>query len=211
MLRLLAIAAPGHDRARPVQSARAERDVLHGHLCRGRADPGQGRCGRAQDLQGRRPQGRRRREPRGAPAHRPAQPVRGAGRLDRPEGVRRPRQRREHERTEREAWRPRSRRPTDTRQHNGLSVAPAKAGKDPIYVVTHVDVIPPQKDNGVAALKQLAERQPQAHQATCSSTSGSRPTGRTISPWSRPGPTAAPSMCMRCRRRPGSSVTSSPP
>ena len=46
--------------------------------------------------------------------------------------------------------------PSDTRQHNGLSVAPAKAGKDPIYVVTHVDVIPPQKDNGVAALQQLA-------------------------------------------------------
>jgi quinol monooxygenase YgiN len=47
--------------------------------------------------------------------------------------------------------------PSDTRQHNGLAVAPPKAGKDPIYVVTHVDVIPPQKDNGVAALKQLAE------------------------------------------------------
>jgi quinol monooxygenase YgiN len=49
--------------------------------------------------------------------------------------------------------------PSDTRQHNALSVAPAKsaAGKDPIFAVTHVDVIPPQKDNGVAAVKQLAE------------------------------------------------------
>jgi quinol monooxygenase YgiN len=47
--------------------------------------------------------------------------------------------------------------PTDTRQHNSLSVAHAKSGKDPILVVTHVDVIPPQKDNGAAALKQLAE------------------------------------------------------
>jgi quinol monooxygenase YgiN len=47
--------------------------------------------------------------------------------------------------------------PNDTRQHNGLAVAPAKSGKDPIYVVTHVDVIPPQRDNGVAAVKQLAE------------------------------------------------------
>jgi quinol monooxygenase YgiN len=48
--------------------------------------------------------------------------------------------------------------PTDTRQHNGLSVASAKSGgKDPIFAVTHVDVIPPQKDNGVAAVKQLAE------------------------------------------------------
>jgi len=46
--------------------------------------------------------------------------------------------------------------PSDTRTHNALAVAPAKAGKDPIYVVTHVDVIPPQKDNGVAALQQLA-------------------------------------------------------
>ena len=47
--------------------------------------------------------------------------------------------------------------PNDTRQHNGLAVAPAKSAKDPIYAVTHVDVIPPQKDNGVAAVKQLAE------------------------------------------------------
>jgi quinol monooxygenase YgiN len=48
--------------------------------------------------------------------------------------------------------------PSDTRQHNGLAVAAAKPGaKDPIFAVTHVDVIPPQKDNGVAAVKQLAE------------------------------------------------------
>src|SRR5207253_3509201 len=47
--------------------------------------------------------------------------------------------------------------PTDTRQHNGLSVAPAKAGKDAIFAVTHVDVIPPEKDNGANALEQLAD------------------------------------------------------
>jgi len=47
--------------------------------------------------------------------------------------------------------------PHDTRQHNGLSVAPAKAGKDAIFVVTHVDVIPPEKDNGANALEQLAD------------------------------------------------------
>ena len=47
--------------------------------------------------------------------------------------------------------------PTDTRQHNGLSVAPAKAGKDAILAVTHVDVIPPEKDNGANALEQLAD------------------------------------------------------
>ena len=47
--------------------------------------------------------------------------------------------------------------PTDTRQHNGLSVSPAKAGKDAIFAVTHVDVIPPEKDNGANALEQLAD------------------------------------------------------
>jgi quinol monooxygenase YgiN len=47
--------------------------------------------------------------------------------------------------------------PTDTRQHNGLSVSPAKTGKDAILVVTHVDVIPPEKDNGANALEQLAD------------------------------------------------------
>lgn len=48
--------------------------------------------------------------------------------------------------------------PNDTRQHSGLAVAPAKAGKDPLYAVTHVDVIPPQKDNGVNAVEQLADQ-----------------------------------------------------
>ena len=47
--------------------------------------------------------------------------------------------------------------PPDTRQHNGLSIAPAKAGKDAILAVTHVDVIPPEKDNGANALEQLAD------------------------------------------------------
>lgn len=52
--------------------------------------------------------------------------------------------------------------PNDTRQHSGLAVSPAKPGKDPIYAVTHVDVIPPQKDNGVNAVEQLAD-QSRAH------------------------------------------------
>ena len=47
--------------------------------------------------------------------------------------------------------------PIDTRQHIALTSAPHKSGKDPIVVVTHVDVIPPQKDNGVEAVKKLAE------------------------------------------------------
>jgi quinol monooxygenase YgiN len=47
--------------------------------------------------------------------------------------------------------------PTDTRMHNALSVSPAKAAKDAIFAVTHVDVIPPEKDNGANALEQLAD------------------------------------------------------
>jgi quinol monooxygenase YgiN len=51
--------------------------------------------------------------------------------------------------------------PVDTRMHMALSgstaVAPDKSAKDAIVAVTHVDVIPPQKDNGIAALKQLAD------------------------------------------------------
>ena len=49
--------------------------------------------------------------------------------------------------------------PNDTRLHSGLSVgtaAAASAGRA-LYVVTHVDVIPPRKDDAVLALKQLAE------------------------------------------------------
>jgi hypothetical protein len=37
--------------------------------------------------------------------------------------------------------------------------------------------------------------------AICNSTSGARPTGPTTSPWWRPGPAAAHSTFMRCRRR----------
>jgi quinol monooxygenase YgiN len=47
--------------------------------------------------------------------------------------------------------------PIDTRQHHALSVAPAKAGKDPIVVVTHIDVIPSHKDEMVPELVQLAD------------------------------------------------------
>ena len=49
--------------------------------------------------------------------------------------------------------------PTDERIHSGLSIGPidAASGRDAIYVATHVDVIPPQKDNGVAALRKLGE------------------------------------------------------
>ena len=48
--------------------------------------------------------------------------------------------------------------PPDTRQHNALAVGDIKDRRGAnVTAVTHVDVIPPQKDNGVAAVKQLAE------------------------------------------------------
>ena len=49
--------------------------------------------------------------------------------------------------------------PTDERVHSGLSVGPIGSTPAPgsVYVVTHVDVIPPRKDDGVAAVKQLAD------------------------------------------------------
>jgi quinol monooxygenase YgiN len=51
--------------------------------------------------------------------------------------------------------------PIDTRVNTVLSgsvvIAPGKSAKDAIVAITHVDVVPPQKDNAVAALKQLAD------------------------------------------------------
>ena len=49
--------------------------------------------------------------------------------------------------------------PTDERVHTGLSVGPieSKPAGGAIYVVTHVDVIPPRKDDGIVAVRQLAE------------------------------------------------------
>src|SRR5262245_26582428 len=49
--------------------------------------------------------------------------------------------------------------PLDERTHFPLSVGPlpAKAGGAAIAAVTHVDVIPPQRENGTAITKQLAE------------------------------------------------------
>jgi quinol monooxygenase YgiN len=49
--------------------------------------------------------------------------------------------------------------PTDDRFHNALSVGPldnpGTAGA--VYVVTHIDVIPPRKDDAVAAIKTLGD------------------------------------------------------
>ena len=49
--------------------------------------------------------------------------------------------------------------PNDLRLHHGLSVVAALTASPAgaVYVVTHVDVIPPRKDDAVVALKQLAE------------------------------------------------------
>ena len=47
--------------------------------------------------------------------------------------------------------------PNDTRQHSALAVAAGKSGKAGVCAVTHVDVIPPQREPGTAAVKQLAE------------------------------------------------------
>ena len=49
--------------------------------------------------------------------------------------------------------------PADDRFHNALTVGPMDipAAAGAIYGVTHVDVIPPQKDNAIVALKILGE------------------------------------------------------
>ena len=49
--------------------------------------------------------------------------------------------------------------PTDTRQHRGLSLGDGKElpSANAITAVTHVDVVPQFKDDGAAALQQLAE------------------------------------------------------
>jgi quinol monooxygenase YgiN len=53
--------------------------------------------------------------------------------------------------------------PYDERPHGGLTVAAAseaiKTGgtTPPVYVVTHVDIIPPEKDKGIQLVKELAE------------------------------------------------------
>jgi len=47
--------------------------------------------------------------------------------------------------------------PNDQRLHNALTVAPAKDVRPPaVYVVTHVDVPPPRKDDVIPMLNQLA-------------------------------------------------------
>lgn len=49
--------------------------------------------------------------------------------------------------------------PTDDRFHNALSVGPLDnpGAARAVYVVTHIDVIPPRKDDAIGALKSLGE------------------------------------------------------
>jgi quinol monooxygenase YgiN len=49
--------------------------------------------------------------------------------------------------------------PIDERVHLAVASGPLQPGPagDAVYVVTHVDVIPPRKDDGLAAVKQLAD------------------------------------------------------
>ena len=49
--------------------------------------------------------------------------------------------------------------PIDERVHTGVSVGPRQPGPagPAVYVVTHVDVIPPRKDDGLSALQVLGD------------------------------------------------------
>jgi quinol monooxygenase YgiN len=67
-----------------------------------------------------------------------------------------------HTKEFRDKLQPLLRGPYDERPHTGLAVGaaqamPAKAGPGAIYAVTHVDVIPTQKDVGIALVLQLSE------------------------------------------------------
>ena len=88
---------------------------------------------------------------------RPADLVRRGRRVEGPEGVRDPRRRRAqqgHERKDQDACRGAERHPP---AHRACRSRRRKSGKAGVCAVTHVDVIPPQRENGTAAVKQLAE------------------------------------------------------
>jgi quinol monooxygenase YgiN len=68
-----------------------------------------------------------------------------------------------HTKQFRDKLQPLLRGPYDERPHTNLSVGPAKvslggdARTSAIYVVTHVDIVPKEKDTGVGLVKQLSE------------------------------------------------------
>jgi quinol monooxygenase YgiN len=47
--------------------------------------------------------------------------------------------------------------PYDERPHFALSIAPKAATPATVYVVTHVDIVPPKRDEGAAEVRKLAE------------------------------------------------------
>jgi len=64
-----------------------------------------------------------------------------------------------HTKQFRDSLKPSQTAPYDERPHGALAVATPKldGGARTIYVVTHVDIIPPKKDEGIAATSGLAE------------------------------------------------------
>ena len=99
----------------------------------------------------------------------------------------------------------------DDRVHTGMEIAAAGSKLHPArsFVVTHVDVPPPRKDECVAALKALvadSRKEPGALSLKCFS----RAMGQITSRWSKCGRTSVPTMPTSRRRRPGNSEISSP-
>jgi quinol monooxygenase YgiN len=93
-----------------------------------------------------------------------------------------------HTKDFREKLQPLLRAPYDARPHTALSVSPGPAGKaaaaakGSIYAVTHVDIVPKLKDQGVEAVKQLSEagRKGQGNHRFESLTQASRPNHMTL-------------------------------
>jgi quinol monooxygenase YgiN len=46
----------------------------------------------------------------------------------------------------------------DERPHYALSIGPKATAKGAVYAVTHIDIIPPKKEEGVASVKALADK-----------------------------------------------------
>ena len=138
-------------------SASSGRHALHRHLRRGRPGAGQGRRRRAARLSRRRAQ--RRRQPRrviSASTGRTSSWCSAAW-AD-AESVRERIRRGDAAKKLNEKLATMLAAPTDTRQHNApVGRAGQGRARTPIVAVTHVDVIPPEKDNGANALEQLAD------------------------------------------------------
>ena len=102
--------------------------------------------------------------------------------------------------------------PSDQRVNNALYAAPGKneSHSDAVYVVTHVDVIPPGKDDCMAALKAMSTDTGERSPAISATRRCSRPTAAIILPSSRRGPIARRSTATLWLRIRGPSATGSP-